>query len=97
MNFHALPLEGISHPEVTQIYEDKDGFLWFGTVAGLNRFDGYGYRSYHAEESNQGLPNDHITVISEDSMGRLWVGTQRGAAIYEEMQGRFEPYPSLRK
>src|SRR5690242_7492236 len=46
-NFYKLDTyDGLSHNQVTSILKDQDGFLWFATVSGLNRYDGYTCRIF---------------------------------------------------
>jgi signal transduction histidine kinase/ligand-binding sensor domain-containing protein len=69
--------DGLAHSIVGTIYQDKKGYMWFGTAEGLNRFDGYRFKTYGVED---GLPSAHITSITEDPQGRLWIGTFAGIA-----------------
>ncbi|MCC6410645.1 MAG: response regulator [Saprospiraceae bacterium] len=62
---------GLSHREVNAIHQDKQGFMWFGTRYGLNRFDGYRF-TWHTSERN-GLPFNDIESITEDDNGYLWL------------------------
>ncbi|TJZ60493.1 response regulator [Sphingobacterium olei] len=76
---------GLSNNYVTKIYQDKYGFMWFGTYGGLNRFDGYTFKVYknqpHKQES---LPDNRITDIIENTEGTIWVATKVGAALLEK-------------
>src|ERR1051326_4669933 len=69
--------DGLAHATVGAIYQDRQGFLWFGTADGLSRFDGYVFTNYGKDD---GLPGAVVTSIAEDTRGRLWVGTTRGLA-----------------
>src|SRR6185295_15998453 len=67
--------EGLSQQTVNAIVQDHDGFMWFGTEDGLNRFDGYEFRQFRHERGvAQTLPSGWINslVASEDG---LWIGT----------------------
>jgi ligand-binding sensor domain-containing protein/putative methionine-R-sulfoxide reductase with GAF domain/HPt (histidine-containing phosphotransfer) domain-containing protein len=71
--------EGLSQSTVTSIFQDKQGFLWFGTQDGLNRYDGYSFLVYRTNPSDPFAISDNwITCISEDSSGNLWIGTAGG-------------------
>ena len=67
--------DGLAHGSIVSIYQDRKGFLWFGTFEGLSRFDGYGFVNY---DRRDGLPHVFINHITEDRQGRLWVATNGG-------------------
>lgn len=71
--------EGLSQSTINSILQDKRGFLWFATEDGLNRYDGYNFRVYRNDPSNElSLSNNRISTILEDKSGRLWIGTKGG-------------------
>jgi two-component system sensor histidine kinase ChiS len=80
INFSRISIEqGLSQSVVICILQDSQGFLWFGTQDGLNRYDGYDFKIYKNDPENvQTLSNDWVTTIVEDSDGTLWVGTLGG-------------------
>ncbi len=80
MRFERLSIEqGLSQSVVNCILQDSTGFLWLGTQAGLNRYDGYGFEVYrHDPEDPASLPHDWIQALVEDPSGDLWVGTEGG-------------------
>ncbi|MEP5941913.1 ligand-binding sensor domain-containing protein, partial [Maribacter dokdonensis] len=85
---------GLSHNAVRHIVQDKHGFLWLGTFAGLNRFDGYEFKSY-LSSSNDGskLHNDDITALSlDEDSNNLWIGTRDGLSIYKTDTHKFNTY-----
>lgn len=68
--------DGLSHDGVLCITKDRDGFMWFGTFDGINRFDGHNfvvYKSRPGDSSN--LSNNKIRTIVEDKSAFLWVKT----------------------
>lgn len=65
---------GLSHRQVSAIFQDSRGFVWIGTPNGLNRFDGYTFRQYTKEKD--GLPFNFIEDIAEDAAGWLWLTDQ---------------------
>ncbi|GAB3176904.1 hybrid sensor histidine kinase/response regulator transcription factor [Telluribacter humicola] len=65
------PEDGLSHREVNAIFQDKQGFMWFGTKFGLNRFDGLKFTGYTKERN--GLGFDDIQSIVQDADGYLWL------------------------
>jgi signal transduction histidine kinase/ligand-binding sensor domain-containing protein len=67
--------DGLAHNTVTSIYQDKKGYLWFGTFEGLSRFDGYRFTNY---STSDGLGHIIVNHVVEDRQGRLWVATNGG-------------------
>ena len=67
--------DGLPHDRIKCVVPDSQGFLWFCTVEGLSRFDGYGFTTYTEAD---GLPNASANDIIEDGPGRYWVATNGG-------------------
>jgi signal transduction histidine kinase/DNA-binding response OmpR family regulator/ligand-binding sensor domain-containing protein len=74
---HYGPEQGLSHREVNAIFQDRQGFMWFGTKFGLNRFDGKTFTVF-TNESN-GLGFDDIQYITQDAEGNLWLRGANGS------------------
>ncbi len=71
--------EGLSQTTITSILQDSEGFMWFGTYDGLNRYDGYEFKIYKQDRDNPAsISHSLITTIFEDRSGRLWLGTYGG-------------------
>ncbi|MFN3238830.1 MAG: two-component regulator propeller domain-containing protein, partial [Pseudomonadales bacterium] len=86
---HLSREEGLSQSFVLSIAQDREGFMWFGTQSGLNRFDGDEVRVF---TQAQGLPDNIIRALLADSRGRLWVGTDNGVVVlYQPEAERFVP------
>ena len=71
--------QGLSNYGVTSILQDQQGFLWLGTQAGLNRYDGYTFVPYTT--ANSDLADDFIQALYEDHAGVIWIGTAK-AGVY---------------
>ena len=70
---------GLSQNNVTCILRDKQGFMWFGTRDGLNRYDGYDFDVYKNDpDDSTSLSNNFITSMTQDQKGDIWVGTWGG-------------------
>ncbi len=84
MRFERLSIEeGLSQSVVKCILQDSTGFLWLGTQAGLNRYDGYGFEVYrHDPRDPSSLAHDWVNTLVEDPSGDLWVGTEGGGLAH---------------
>ena len=70
---------GLSHNTVLSIMQDSQGFLWIGTMDGLNRFDGKKVKVYrHDPGDSTTISDSFIHGVHELDDGRLWVGTRNG-------------------
>src|SRR5579875_2633637 len=69
--------DGLSHNQVTCITKDSKGFMWFGTLSGLNRYDGYKFKVFrHSTTDTTSLNDDFIVNIYEGPQNKLWVETR---------------------
>jgi ligand-binding sensor domain-containing protein/signal transduction histidine kinase len=76
---HLLIEDGISQSTIFDIHQDSEGFLWFATQDGLNRYDGYNFKIYyHDKENSNTISDNYIQCIHEDGHGNLWIGTAGG-------------------
>lgn len=92
--------QGMSRDEVTALAQDKRGFLWVGTLNGLNRFDGAQFKVFKRTDSAASLPGNHVLTngITPDPFGYLWIATIRGLCRFDPVreQGLTVPLPQLR-
>lgn len=71
--------DGLSHSKVNCIYQDRQGFLWFGTNEGLNKYDGYSFTAYQPDPDDpHSISANLVRCILEDSKGNFWIGTEAG-------------------
>ncbi len=80
LRFDRLTVEdGLSYSTIWSIHQDSQGFMWFGTGEGLNRYDGYRFKVFkHDPEDPKSLSDVGVTAIAEDNQVRLWLGTVSG-------------------
>lgn len=73
----------------TQIYLDKDGFIWVATRNGLNRYDGYQFRIYKKEgRQNLGMASNYVNCMTQDRNGRFFIGMYGALQIFDGQRFR---------
>ena len=82
--------QGLSQGYIHDIIQDRDGFMWFGTKDGLNRYDGYTFKeyTYNIYDPNS-ISNNTVHHLYEDSKGRIWAITDNGINIYDKNKDNF--------
>lgn len=93
--FRCFPPDQLPSPFVRAIHQDRGGFIWLGTRAGLCRFDGQNYLRFTHEPGNpNSLINHHIRSILEDKKGNLWLCTfGAGLSCYLPAKQQFRNFP----
>lgn len=85
--------DGLAGNEVYCIFQDSRDFIWFGTMRGLSRFDGYEFRNYtKIDGDSTSISDNFVTNITEDSSGYLWIGTSNGLSRYDPVANSFKRY-----
>ncbi|HEY3402783.1 MAG TPA: two-component regulator propeller domain-containing protein [Ohtaekwangia sp.] len=80
---HYTTDNGLSQNEVFDIVQDHQGFIWFGTDEGLNRFDGHEFKVFKNEKNNiHSVIGNSIQALKVDQRGILWIGTTNGISRY---------------
>ncbi|GAA3912297.1 response regulator [Chitinophaga oryziterrae] len=86
--------QGLSANQVNTILKDSQGFMWFGTMSGLNRYDGYTFKVFrHDTRDTTSLSDNFITRLTEGPDGLIWVTNRYGQNIYNPATGTFERHP----
>jgi len=91
LQFKKLDInDGLSSNQINTLYKDSRGYLWIGTVNGLNCFDGYNSKYYRKSVDKEGsIIGNTITRIFEDYRQRLIVITSGGLSVYDPVYDRF--------
>ncbi len=90
---HLTTADGLATHTVNTIFQDAQGFLWFGTEKGLHKYDGYRITGYqHDEDTPHSLSHNRVTAIHEDQEEALWVGTRDGLNRFDRATARFTRY-----
>src|SRR4051794_36186040 len=73
---HLTDRDGLSNSSIRCIYKDQDGFMWFGTEDGLNRYDGTSFKIYrHDPADSNSIRGNNILNLSDDRHGGIWVSS----------------------
>ncbi len=71
--------DGLAGSTVYDLCQDKDGFIWFATEAGISRFDGIHFKNF---TTTDGLPETEILKLFADSKGRIWMAPFKNTICY---------------
>ena len=95
-NFKNITIEdGLSQSTVKTIYQDIKGYIWVGTDAGLNRYNGYEFKQYkHDEYNKNSISHNYIIDIAEDKNGRIWISTINGLTRIDTDKDEIKNYYS---
>ncbi len=86
--------EGLSQARVGNAVQDRDGFLWFGTQYGLNRYDGYGFKIFKRDPNDRtSLACVNIQALYVDHAGTLWVGCNGFVDKFDPITETFVHFP----
>lgn len=84
------PDDGLAHTDATGVVQDDQGFIWFGTNAGLQRYDGSKLQLFwNNETSLSAVYNNRIQYLEYGERGKIWLGTEGGLKLFDTRVNRF--------
>nr|WP_319401109.1 two-component regulator propeller domain-containing protein [uncultured Carboxylicivirga sp.] len=87
---HLNNNDGLTDNTVYVTFQDNDGFIWFGTSHGLNRYDGYTITSYFSTHNTpHSLSGNRISALAQDNDNNLWIGTDNGIDVLDLETNQF--------
>ena len=83
--------DGLTSSQINCIMKDSRGYVWFGTPAGLYRYDGYVFKNFQSDsQDGSSLPNSYINSVQEMLDGNLLIETASGYCLYHPQSESFE-------
>ncbi|HEY8026173.1 MAG TPA: two-component regulator propeller domain-containing protein [Burkholderiaceae bacterium] len=94
LRFEQLNIEqGLPQESVLALTQDRQGYMWLGTVAGLARYDGYTITVFKNQPGDvHSLSDNFVTCLYQDAQGILWIGTRGGLNRYDATKQQFIRY-----
>ena len=88
--------EGLSNNRVSVIFRDCKGYVWFGSQAGIDRYDGYQLTSFRYRDGQKDcLSDNNVNCIIGDKAKNLWVGTIDGLNLFEPFTQSFKVFKKI--
>ncbi|MET1057830.1 MAG: two-component regulator propeller domain-containing protein [Pedobacter sp.] len=84
--------EGLPENRIRSIFQDSRGYLWVGTMNGIGKYDGYGFRKYYNQNSSSSISGNWAFAICEDAAGNIWIGTLSGLNVFDSKKEKFKSY-----
>lgn len=91
LRFEKLSIQqGLSQSTVRDICQDKDGFMWFGTIDGLNKYDGYTFEVFkNLPENPHSITENRAVKLFAGKDGEVWIGTSKGLNVFQPEYNQF--------
>jgi signal transduction histidine kinase/ligand-binding sensor domain-containing protein/DNA-binding response OmpR family regulator len=87
---------GLSSEEIRNIFQDNEGYMWFLTPEGLNKYDGYNFKIYKKNFGDIHFPTSAFECVCEDSLNRIWLGTaEQGIVIFDTHSNELHPFEDI--
>ena len=84
---------GLSFLHITDFVKDSNGFIWFGTTKGLNRWDGYNYKHYYSDKNDTTtISSNRIQALHLSKNNLIWVGTSNGLNLFDPKTEEFKHF-----
>ncbi|CAD0316849.1 ATP-binding protein [Xanthomonas hortorum pv. cynarae] len=87
------PSDGLPSTMVVAIHRDRAGYLWLGTLDGLVRYDGAGFRTWrHDPNDPASLPCNAVQALHIDALDRIWIGCGKTLSVMDAGRRQFRHY-----
>lgn len=94
LRFQHLGIDdGLSQSAVHSMLQDTNGYLWFGTSDGLNKYDGYTFEFFTSNEKEPvSIAGKYINWIAEAEPNILWIATFNGITRFDTVEETSHSY-----
>lgn len=89
--------DGLSNNIITNIVEDENHCLWFGSYSGLMKYDGYSFELIQGGSDTTDFRANVISSLVCDREGNVWIASESGVCEYDIQEETFHTYPCLKK
>lgn len=86
---HIDNTDGLSHNQVHSLMQDSRGFLWVGTLSGLNRLDGNGIKIFKSGDDTISLCDNNVYGLFESPDGKIWIKTTNSWNVFDPVTETF--------
>ena len=88
--------DGLSNSQIISIFRDSKGFMWFSTPYGLNRYDGYRFKTFYSvAKDTTTLRSNYVDEVFEAFDGKLWIRQNMNYTVYDPVTEKFDRHPEL--
>ena len=88
--------DGLSNSQIVSIFRDSKGFMWFSTPYGLNRYDGYRFKTFYSvAKDTTTLRSNYLDEVFEAYDGKLWIRQNMNYTIYDPVTEKFDRHPEV--
>ena len=96
MKFRRLDTrDGLSNSAINYLFQDSKGYIWIGTSYGLNRYDGYRFRTFYSDPNDTTtLRNNYVDQVWEDTNGKLWLKQGMNFSVFDPVTERVVRHPA---
>lgn len=96
MKFRRLDTrDGLSNAQLNCLFQDSKGYVWIGTSYGLNRYDGYRFRTFYSNAHDTlTLRSNYVDMIWEDIDGKLWLKQGMNYSLFDPVTEKTVRNPS---
>ncbi|MEL7119251.1 MAG: ATP-binding protein [Bacteroidota bacterium] len=89
--------DGLSNNTISEVLQDKSGYIWMATQYGLNRFDGYEFKQIrYRPNEKEGLTTNWVRSMTQDSSGNIWLAADYGGIhVLDPITQKISHYPLI--